>query len=86
MRKLPACLTLVSALFVLAPTYAHADCKSDISKVEYAIDHLNRSGIDLLTAEKMRALLDDANKERKAGNEAKCQELIDQAKYMGNVG
>jgi hypothetical protein len=86
MRKLPACLTLVSALCVLAPTYAYADCKSDISKVEYAIDHLNRSGIDLLTAEKMRALLEDANKERKAGNEAKCQELIDQAKYMGNVG
>jgi hypothetical protein len=67
MRKLPACLSLVSALFVLAPTYAHADCKSDISKVEYAIDHLNRSGVDLLTAEKMRALLEDANKERKAG-------------------
>ncbi|MBO6507634.1 MAG: hypothetical protein JJ866_17615 [Roseibium sp.] len=80
-----ALLVFPCLLVVGLPTLAHADCKKDISKVEYAIDHLNRSGIDLMTAEKMRALLQDANKARKAGDEAKCQKLIDQAKYMGNV-
>lgn len=81
-----AFLFLPGLLVALAPAAALADCKSDISKVEYAIDHLNRSGIDQVTAEKMRALLQDANKERKAGNEAKCQELINQAKYLGDLG
>ena len=79
-------ILLLSFAVLGAPTTAFADCKSDISKVEYAIDHLNRSGIDQLTAEKMRALLQDANKERKAGNETKCQELINQAKRLGDVG
>lgn len=68
-----------------APALAFADCKADISKVEYAIDHAKRTGIDITDAEKMRALLDDANKERKAGNETKCQELIDQAKSIGSI-
>ncbi|MES0810552.1 hypothetical protein ABLO27_13810 [Roseibium sp. SCPC15] len=76
---------LATAFVLVAPANALADCAADISKVEFAIDHVNRSGIDTVTAEKMRALLEDANKERKAGNEAKCQELINQAKYMGNV-
>ena len=81
-----AFLFLPGLLVALAPVAALADCKSDISKVENAIDHQNRSGIDQITAEKMRALLQDANKERKAGNEAKCQELINQAKYLGDLG
>ncbi|MCV0425434.1 MAG: hypothetical protein K5905_08165 [Roseibium sp.] len=78
-------MLLVSAFVVAVPAMAAADCAADISKVEYAIDHTERSGIDTITAEKMRALLEDANQERKAGNEAKCQELINQAKYIGNV-
>jgi len=78
-------LFLMTILGSAVPGVALADCKADISKVEYAIVHANRSGIDEFTVEKMRVLLDDANKERKAGNEAKCQELINQAKYIGNV-
>ncbi|WP_421983484.1 hypothetical protein [Roseibium sp.] len=75
-----------SALFLAGLTQnAMATCAADISKVEYAIDHAKRTGIDITDAERMRALLEDANKERKAGNEKKCQELIDQAKRMGNV-
>ncbi|MET1410928.1 hypothetical protein ABVF61_01605 [Roseibium sp. HPY-6] len=70
---------------VFWPATASADCKADISKVEYAIDHAKRVGIEVTTAERMRALLQDANKERKAGNEQKCQELINEAKNMGNV-
>jgi hypothetical protein len=78
-----------AALFALsvvaAPTAAVAECSKDIDKVEYAVDHSQREGIDITIAERMRALLEEANKERKAGNEAKCQELIDQAKNMGGV-
>lgn len=79
-------LLACSAVFLAALTQnAMATCAADISKVEYAIDHAKRTGIDITDAERMRALLEDANKERKAGNEEKCQELIDQAKRMGNV-
>jgi len=70
---------------VAATTAVFAECGTDIDKVEYAVDHSQREGIDITVAERMRALLDEANKERKAGNEKKCQELIDQAKYMGGV-
>ena len=78
-------MLLATAVLIVAPSFALADCAADISKVEYAIDHTERSGIDTITAEKMRAFLEDANQERKSGNEAKCQELINQAKYIGNV-
>ncbi|GAB2183062.1 hypothetical protein [Roseibium sp. LAB1] len=64
---------------------ALADCQADIDKVENAVTHSERDGIDITVVEKMRALLDEANKERHAGNEAKCQELINQAKYIGDV-
>ncbi|PVB59552.1 hypothetical protein DCO57_21745 [Labrenzia sp. 011] len=67
------------------PTLALADCAADIDKVENAIDNSVRSQIDMTVAEKMRVLLDEATKEHRAGNEAKCQDLINQAKYMGNV-
>lgn len=82
------CATLLacSCLFLVSLSHnAMADCSADISKVEYAIDHAKRTGIDITDAERMRALLEDANKERKAGNEKKCQELINEAKRMGNV-
>ena len=75
----------LALILVTAPTAVMAECSKDISKVEHAVDHHQREGIDITVAEKMRALLQEANKERKAGNEAKCQELIDQAKYMGGV-
>ncbi|WP_269581553.1 hypothetical protein [Roseibium sp. Sym1] len=77
-----ACAALV---LVAAPTAAGAECSKDIDKVEYAVDHSEREGIDITVAEKMRALLQEANKARKSGDEKKCQELIDQAKYMGDV-
>jgi hypothetical protein len=71
---------------VLAGTSAAlADCKADIDKVEYAADNHEREGIDITIAEQMRALLEEAYKEHRAGNEAKCQELIDKAKYIGDV-
>lgn len=78
-------LAVFALSLVAAPTTAATQCSKDISKVEHAVDHHQREGIDITTAEKMRALLQEANKERKAGNETKCQELIDQAKYMGGV-
>ena len=81
-----AALLTCSVLFMAGLTQnAMATCAADISKVEYAIDHAKRTGIDITDAERMRALLEDANKERKAGNEKKCQELINEAKRMGNV-
>lgn len=82
LQSLVACCAITIAFW---PAAARADCKADISKVEYAIDHAKRVGIEVTTAERMRALLQDANKERKAGNEQKCQELINEAKNMGNV-
>lgn len=88
MRVLTGFKGLLLFSFVVLGLSAHsasATCAQDISKVEYAIDHAKRTGIDITVAEKMRALLEDANKERKSGNEQKCQELIDQAKYIGNV-
>ncbi|WP_156510596.1 hypothetical protein [Labrenzia sp. OB1] len=84
MKRIPiAVLAMVLAFGV--PATALADCASDIDKVENAIDNTERSGIDVTVAEKMRVLLDEATKEHRAGNEAKCQDLINQAKYMGNV-
>lgn len=77
---------LSAGLLLLAvPATASADCSKDIDKVEYAVDHSQREGIDVTVAERMRALLEEANKARKAGDEKTCQKLIDQAKYMGNV-
>ena len=63
-----AALLACSTLFLISLSHnAMADCAADISKVEYAIDHAKRTGIDITDAERMRALLEDANKERKAG-------------------
>nr|MEC9422270.1 hypothetical protein [Pseudomonadota bacterium] len=76
---------LAAGLMLAATTGALADCQADIDKVENAVTHSEREGIDITVAEKMRALLQEANKERHAGNEAKCQELINQAKYIGDV-
>lgn len=77
---------LLAAAFSFAtPLSVLADCSSDIDKVEAAIVKASEYGIDVTTAEKMRELLDDANAEKNKGDEAKCQELIDQAKYIGNV-
>jgi len=81
----PAGAALAILCVVAAPAAAGAECSKDIDKVEYAVDHSQREGIDITVAEKMRALLEEANKERKAGNEKKCQELIDQAKNIGGV-
>lgn len=78
--------SILAAGFLLTGTAAaFADCQADIDKVENAVVHSEREGIDITVAEKMRALLEEANKERRAGNEAKCQELINQAKYIGDV-
>lgn len=77
---------LAAAAFVLtAGGSALADCQADIDKVERAIDHPERSDLDMGTEEQMRQILQTAVKEHRAGNEAKCQELINQAKYIGNV-
>ncbi len=76
----------VCATFVIAtPTLSYADCTSDIDKVEEALGRPSENGIDTTTADTMRQLLDQADEQRKAGDEAKCQELINQAKAMGNV-
>ncbi len=81
-----AALLACSGLFLVSLSHnAMATCAADIDKVEYAIEQAKREGIDITDAERMRALLVDANKERKAGNEKKCQELINEAKRMGNV-
>ncbi|MBN9671009.1 hypothetical protein [Roseibium aggregatum] len=64
---------------------ALADCQADIDKVERAVSNPGRAGIDETVVMQMRELLDDAVKEHRAGNESKCQELIDKAKYMGAV-
>jgi len=85
MKTLFKLSTLAFGMAFALPAAALADCQSDIDKVEYAIDHLGESSIDTLTAEKMRALLDEATKAKRDGNESQCQELINQAKYMGNV-
>jgi hypothetical protein len=78
--------TMVFAAFSIAsPLYAQADCASDIDKVENAIVNAEQLGIAETTAEQMRELLENANSERKKGDEAKCQEIINQAKYIGNV-
>ena len=83
-RTLLAGSILAAGFMLTGMTAAVADCQADIDKVENAVVHSEREGIDI-TVEKMRALLEEANKERRAGNEAKCQELINQAKYIGDV-
>ena len=70
---------------ITSPFIALADCSTDIDKVENAIVNAQQQGIAETTAEQMRELLDNANAEREKGDEAKCQELINQAKYIGNV-
>ncbi|MHA7772348.1 hypothetical protein [Roseibium sp. M-1] len=76
----------LGALFMLTSANAAlADCQADIDKVEYAADNHEREGIDITVAEQMRVLLQEATKEKREGNEAKCQELIDKAKYIGDV-
>ncbi|TYC65414.1 hypothetical protein FMN63_23680 [Stappia sp. BW2] len=84
-RSLLAGSFLAAGILLTGSSSASADCQADIDKVENAVVHSEREGIDITVAEKMRALLEEANKERQAGNEAKCQELIDQAKYIGDV-
>ncbi|MHA7777216.1 hypothetical protein [Roseibium sp. M-1] len=70
---------------ITSPLVALADCSADIDKVENAIVNAQEQGIAETTAEQMRELLENANAERKKGDEAKCQEIINQAKYIGNV-
>ncbi|WP_417675161.1 hypothetical protein [Roseibium sp.] len=77
---------LMAAAFVIAaPTVALADCTSDIDKVEATLGRADSNGIDFETGNQMRALLEKAYEEHRKGNEAACQELIDQAKSMGGV-
>lgn len=85
MNTLVRIIALAVGTAFVSPAVALTDCQSDIDKVEYAIDKLGESNIDATTAEKMRALLDEANKAKKDENEPQCQELINQAKYIGNV-
>lgn len=76
---------LVIGVLMAAPVSALADCSSDIDKVEEAVFKAKENDIAETTAEQMRVLLDNANEEKKKGEEAKCQELINQAKQIGNV-
>lgn len=76
---------LAAATLACATGSAFADCQADIDKVERAVTNPGRAGIDETVVMQMRELLDDAVKEHRAGNESKCQELIDKAKFMGNV-
>lgn len=77
---------LMAAAFVIAtPTFAFADCNADIDKVEATLTRADDNGIDFETAGKMRALLEKAYEEHRKGDEAACQELIDQAKSMGAI-
>jgi len=77
---------LMAAVFVTAtPAMAFADCNQDIDKVEAALTRADDRGIDFETANQMRALLEKAYEEHRKGNEAACQELIDQAKSMGAI-
>jgi len=74
-----------AALLVAAPAIAQADCNEDIDKVEAAVAGADRLDLDSGTVDQMRQLLDQANEALKGGDEAKCQELIDQAKSLGGV-
>lgn len=76
----------VCTTFLIAtPTMSFADCQADIDKVEEALGRSSDNGIDQTTADTMRQLLDQADEQQEKGDEAKCQELINQAKAMGNV-
>ncbi|TYC63114.1 hypothetical protein FMN63_29105 [Stappia sp. BW2] len=76
---------MVMGVLMAAPMSALADCSTDIDKVEAAVFKAQENGIAETTAEQMRALLDEANEEKKKGDEAKCQELINQAMQMGDI-
>jgi uncharacterized membrane protein (DUF106 family) len=76
---------MVMGVLIAAPMSALADCSTDIDKVEAAVFKAQENGIAETTAEQMRALLDEANEEKKKGDEAKCQELINQAMQMGDI-
>lgn len=78
-------LTLAVTATSVAPAFA--DCQSDIDKVEYAIDHSNLENLkgEGASETSLRQLLEAAVKQKSAGDEAKCQDLIDKAKYMGNI-
>lgn len=78
-------ILLAAAVAIAAPTFALADCKSDIDKVEATLGRADSNGIDFETANQMRALLEKAYEAHRQGNEAVCQDLIDQAKSMGGV-
>ncbi|MBA5776156.1 hypothetical protein H2509_03355 [Stappia sp. F7233] len=88
MPKFPNTLVAALALasFTLGvPAIAYADCSEDIDKVEKAVEQASESGMDQSTADSVRQLLDRAVEQRSAGDEAQCQELINQAKAMANV-
>jgi hypothetical protein len=78
-------LLLAAVVVVATPAIAFADCNADIDKVEATLGRADSNGIDFETANQMRALLEKAYQEHRQGNEAACQELIDQAKSMGGV-
>ncbi|WP_346915574.1 hypothetical protein [uncultured Roseibium sp.] len=78
-------LLLAAAVVVATPAIAFADCSADIDKVEATLGRADSNGIDFETGNQMRALLEKAYKAHKEGDEAACQELIDQAKSMGGV-
>ncbi|WP_346900505.1 hypothetical protein [uncultured Roseibium sp.] len=78
-------LLLAAAVMIVTPTFAFADCKADIDKVEATLGRADSNGIDFETGNQMRALLQKAYEAHRQGNEAVCQDLIDQAKSMGGV-
>lgn len=83
--KMTSRILAATGCILIAGGSALADCQADIDKVERAIDNPERSNLDMGTEEQMRQILQNAVKEHRAGNEAKCQDLINQAKYIGNV-
>ncbi|NRG16091.1 hypothetical protein HPQ64_00125 [Rhizobiales bacterium] len=78
-------IVLGSALILGTPALALADCAEDIDKVERALGNPGDNDLDETTMEQMRALMAQANEQREAGNEAQCQEIINQAKEIGGV-
>ncbi|MXN66933.1 hypothetical protein GR183_18625 [Stappia sp. GBMRC 2046] len=78
-------IILGAVLIVGTPALALADCAEDIDKVERALGNPGDNDLDETTMEQMRALMAQANEQREAGNEAQCQEIINQAKEIGDV-
>ncbi|TYC56365.1 hypothetical protein FMN50_10635 [Rhodobacterales bacterium] len=74
-----------AAGMLFASNAALADCQSDIDRVERFIDDPDANNLDMETDAQIRGVLEEAVKENRAGNEAKCQELINQAKQIGGV-